>query len=392
MLTNGGGKTEAERIAELSAKLGVQLSESQLVQSHTPFKLLASLEYEDGKPSGDILCPPLQKQINKHLTATDSRNFHNSTILVLGSDASKARHIATGYGFRSVVTPGDILKANPNLYPFDPLSEFYEKQEILPLPKPIYDPTNASLKVEDCLKIDLILVFNDPRDWAVDIQLITDLVTSHRGYLGTVNLKSTETPEGTKTQTSLGDHHPLVVFSNSDMVWSTGYHLPRFGQGAFQAALREVLFRARPHLRETKRSAKRMRNMYFQYGKPTVTAHGFATHRLLELVAEKQQTSTASSGTAPELSKGRSDVIKNIYMIGDNPASDIECANRHKASCIKHDQPVWHGCLVKTGVWSEDTRPVKNMRPSQRPDTVQNDVLAAVKWALEKEGWPHKLE
>lgn len=41
LLTNGGGKTEAARVKELSEKLDVPLTEENFVQSHTPFKLLA---------------------------------------------------------------------------------------------------------------------------------------------------------------------------------------------------------------------------------------------------------------------------------------------------------------------------------------------------------------
>jgi len=39
-LTNGGGKHESARVAELSKKLNVPLSEENFVQSHTPFKQL----------------------------------------------------------------------------------------------------------------------------------------------------------------------------------------------------------------------------------------------------------------------------------------------------------------------------------------------------------------
>lgn len=37
LLTNGGGKHETERVAEISEKLQVPLDNSVIVQSHTPF-------------------------------------------------------------------------------------------------------------------------------------------------------------------------------------------------------------------------------------------------------------------------------------------------------------------------------------------------------------------
>lgn len=63
LLTNGGGKSEEERVAELSERLDVPLDTSMFVQSHTPFASLAK-EYE-GK-----------------------------TILVVGGDEDKCRRVA----------------------------------------------------------------------------------------------------------------------------------------------------------------------------------------------------------------------------------------------------------------------------------------------------------
>lgn len=65
LLTNGGGKTEAARVAELSEKLNIDIGEDRFIQSHTPFRSLAP-EYE-GK-----------------------------TVLVVGGDDDKCRHVAEG--------------------------------------------------------------------------------------------------------------------------------------------------------------------------------------------------------------------------------------------------------------------------------------------------------
>jgi ribonucleotide monophosphatase NagD (HAD superfamily) len=38
LLTNGGGKLEAKRASAISEKLGIDISEKAIVQSHTPLK------------------------------------------------------------------------------------------------------------------------------------------------------------------------------------------------------------------------------------------------------------------------------------------------------------------------------------------------------------------
>lgn len=65
LLTNGGGKLEAERVQDLSEKLGVRLSTDNFVQSHTPFR-----QWLEG---------PL--------------SLRDGTVLVTGSDYEKCRAI-----------------------------------------------------------------------------------------------------------------------------------------------------------------------------------------------------------------------------------------------------------------------------------------------------------
>jgi hypothetical protein len=50
-----------------------------------------------------------------------------NTILVVGGEGEKCREVAEGYGFRDVVTPGDIIKSNEATTPFRKLTkEEYE--------------------------------------------------------------------------------------------------------------------------------------------------------------------------------------------------------------------------------------------------------------------------
>jgi ribonucleotide monophosphatase NagD (HAD superfamily) len=72
LLTNGGGKHESVRVAELSEKLKVNLTEENFVQSHTPFKALV-----EGTGELDAL--------------------KNKTILVTGGHGEKVRKVAEQY-------------------------------------------------------------------------------------------------------------------------------------------------------------------------------------------------------------------------------------------------------------------------------------------------------
>lgn len=69
LLTNGGGKHESARVAELSKKLGVLLTEENFVQSHTPFKQLVE--------GSDTI-----------------ESLRDKTILVTGGDGDKCREVA----------------------------------------------------------------------------------------------------------------------------------------------------------------------------------------------------------------------------------------------------------------------------------------------------------
>ena len=89
-VTNGGGKTEEERCLDLSRQLELEISPGQFICGHTPMKEMAE-KYK--------------------------------TVLVVGGEGEKCRTVAEGYGFKDVVTPGDIIKDNKNTTPFRKLTE-----------------------------------------------------------------------------------------------------------------------------------------------------------------------------------------------------------------------------------------------------------------------------
>jgi ribonucleotide monophosphatase NagD (HAD superfamily) len=69
--------------------------------------------------------------------------------------------------------------------------------------------------------------------------------------------------------------------------------------------------------------------------------------------------------------------LEQVFMVGDNPESDIRNANEFESPYGTE----WTSILVKTGVYS------KGSKPKYAPKVIIKDVLEAVKWGLRKEGW-----
>lgn len=72
LLTNGGGKLESERVADLSKKLSVPIDTSMFIQSHTPF--------------------------------ADMDHYKDKTVMVVGGEEDKCRLVAEAYGYGSKVS------------------------------------------------------------------------------------------------------------------------------------------------------------------------------------------------------------------------------------------------------------------------------------------------
>ncbi len=241
------------------------------------------------------------------------------------------RHIAQHYGFQNVITPADILVSEPKVWPFEPLLEALYQSTARPLPAPVFRPSvaAAALTPDRALKIDGIFVFNDPRDWALDIQLIVDLLLSDRGYLGTYSPNNGDSRLPNHGWQESGQ--PPLYFSNADLFWSTGFPLPRLGQGAFQAAVAGVWSRIT--------DGHELRRMVI--GKPYSE-----TYRYAEQVLHDHRGKMLRTRGHDE----RTNKLRTVYMIGDNPSSDIAGANAHSGA----NGTSWQGILVRTGVWSPE--------------------------------------
>ncbi|KAJ6167050.1 phosphatase [Penicillium chermesinum] len=136
-LTNGGGKSEQERCDDLSRQLQSNVVPGQFICGHTPMREMAE-KY--------------------------------NTVLVIGGEGEKCRIVAEAYGFKNVITPGDIIKTKPDTAPFRKLTE--EEWN-----------NSRTLDLEN-LQIEAVFVFADSRDWASDQQIILDVLMTKEGRLG----------------------------------------------------------------------------------------------------------------------------------------------------------------------------------------------------------------
>ncbi|KAF4595291.1 phosphatidyl synthase [Ophiocordyceps camponoti-floridani] len=180
-VTNGGGKTEAERCADLSAQLKTDIKPGQFICGHTPMREMAD---------------------------------RYRTVLIVGGEGEKCRTVAEGYGFTDVVTPGDIIKHDSATTPFRKLTA--------------EEHANSRERDFSDVVIDAVFVFADSRDWAGDIQIMLDLAMSRGGRLG--------------TRSDTFDQGPPFYFSHNDVVWSAAHEHVRLGMGALRRMF-EVTFR-----------------------------------------------------------------------------------------------------------------------------------------------------
>ena len=315
LLTNSGGKPESSRAIDLSRRLGVHIISSQLVQCHTPFMSLV-----DGP-----------------------EQLRNELILVIGTDGENCRSVKQQYGFTNVITPADLIHAYPTLWPFP---NPYTSKKARPLPSTI--------------RVSAIFIYSNPLDWGLTIQIIIDLLLSANGMLGTVSSLNNrpDLPNCGYQQ----DGQPTLYFSNPDLVWASDHHLPRFGQGAFREAL-EGVWRAVTGGEDKGVDLKKV-----ICGKPTGWTYAFADMQL-----RRHRDGDVAKRKGEERTTSRP--LRKVYMVGDNPESDIRGANEHMSAVGME----WQSILVRSGVYAGG-------EPAYKPNTIVDDVWEAVKWGVEMEG------
>ncbi|CCD26237.1 uncharacterized protein NDAI_0H00630 [Naumovozyma dairenensis CBS 421] len=295
LLTNGGGTTERERVQFISKTLNTEISPEQIVLSHSPYKGL----------------------VNKF-----------ERILAVGTPS--VRHVAERYGFKDVIHQTDIIRYNRSITPFSGLSDAQLNE---------YSREISNL---DSKKFDAVLVFNDPHDWAADLQIISDIINSENGMLNTLRIEKSGTPS------------VPIFFSNQDLLWANPYSLNRFGQGAF----RQLVHKLYAEMNDQKTLEDTT------IGKPTKFTYDFAHDVLVnwrhKLLLSTREPIKVAQGPSP---------FNKVFMVGDNPASDIIGAQNYG----------WDSCLVKTGVYRESDE-----LTYCKPTMIVDDVFHAVTKVLEE--------
>src|SRR5690606_29302505 len=175
------------------------------------------------------------------------------------------------YGFKDVVVPNDIVAWNESIAPYR-----------------VFGPwERATARPRDFTQVEIeaILVFSDSRDYATDYQIMMDLLRSKKGRLGTF------------AEDPVSERIP-VYFSQGDLLCPTEYpYGPRMSQGTFRLGF-EAMYKAITGV-ELERTI---------YGKPERATYTYADEVLSNWMEEIH-----AENVLPE----------NVYMVGDNPQSDI---------------------------------------------------------------------
>lgn len=316
LLTNGGGRTEQKYADRLSTAFDLEpkISPTEIVQSHTPFKLIST---QNKLPAAaDPYVPG-----GRELKSTNG-------VLLIGGGINQVRMVAREYGFHNGMITNDLLLKTPTVWPFREVTKTTRRYG------------NAG-RVKD---VDAIFVFADSNDWGMDIQIILDYIIP---------------PVGTDFSKN---PPPPLIFSNPDLVWSSAHPTPRLGQGAFRAALegayRRIVEATRPDLDPQMK--------YYCIGKPSQETYEYAEDQLVRGLAKGEDVV-------------KEDQLKTVYMIGDNPLSDIQGANGFKSKRGVE----WVSILVESGVY----KPGDVLPEGGTPQTTVKDVYEGVQWALNREGW-----
>ncbi|EGX48983.1 hypothetical protein AOL_s00079g204 [Orbilia oligospora ATCC 24927] len=188
------------------------------------------------------------------------------------------------------------------------------------------------------------------RHWGPTLHIIIDLLLSARGELGTYsNTNGVEVPGKGKYQ---NNNQPDVWWSNNDLWWQGEYHLPRLGQGGFRAAVEGVWSKITDgeELRAT------------TIGKPFKETYAYAESVLNNLLKKDM---------------GEQARVKRVYMVGDNPRSDIMGANGYG----------WYSLLLETGVFKRDREGGEAaLKDDMRPRQILKNVEAAVDFGMSRGG------
>lgn len=252
--------------------------------------------------------------------------YQDKPVLMIGGPdlpAGASRSVLEGYGFKQVYTVHDLQAYAPPSFPYAP---------------PAADQ-QAAVRHVDFSQVEFaaIFVFHDSREWGRDIQYCLDIMRADKGVFGTV-VTNDELRRRPKVP---------IYFSHGDLLWGNDFSVARLGQGAFRTAL-EAVYRRVTDGDEIEAVT---------FGKPEKVTYDYANGLMQQLL--RNSSKDGELHVAPE----------NIWMIGDNPASDIMGANNFG----------WSSALVRTGVFRDVEGP-----PAHTPTIISNNVEEAIQTIMQR--------
>ncbi|PWW79907.1 HAD-superfamily hydrolase [Tuber magnatum] len=394
LLTNGGGLSEAARCEELSLKLDFPITPSQLVQSHTPAKDFAKT---------------------------------HKTILVVGGEGENCRKIAEEYGFENVFIPEDFYATDPNISPFNPspppayarnvpkgtkidaIFVFNGPRDWALSAQLIADLIRSDNGVYGTLaepgsKMHLPTFFtNSDLVWASQYHIprlgqgafklaVGSIVQQYSKALNRIHLQTIGKP----THHAFRYAQQLLI---QDLIAKLGETSPELelnevthglapADASADATAAEEAIPSPPvdlSPGATSEEATPSPPVDLSPGAtseeaappppPVDPIPGATEEEKSSQSTEAKTAATPDATSKPPFKpyKKQSAILKRVYMIGDNPESDIQGANQ-----ASYRGTTWWSLLVRSGVWSEP-------QDTKSPIAVVDDVLAAVDWAMENE-------
>ncbi|KAL2649562.1 hypothetical protein R1flu_017690 [Riccia fluitans] len=254
--------------------------------------------------------------------------FKNQRVLAIGR--CEPDIVLRNYGFQHVVNIDSYVHEFEHI---DGLARF----------KPWNQSVNkvvADLLPDHLALIAGVFVVSDPYEWNRDIQVICDVLRSG-GRPGR---------EGVP-----GQPQPPLFFAADDMDYQSVFPIPRLGMGAFRVGLESIYNRL---------PGAPLHSV--SYGKPQLMVYKNAEHAL-------EEVSTNITGISAEVSAvSKHSSFKSIYMIGDNPTTDIIGA--------KFAGHPWFSILTRTGCYRG--QPISSLYDA---DKVVEDVEEAVDFIMQRE-------
>nr|XP_023876252.1 uncharacterized protein YKR070W-like isoform X1 [Quercus suber]POE81428.1 uncharacterized protein CFP56_05928 [Quercus suber] len=188
-LTNGGGFRESKRAMQLSELLGVNISPSQVLQGHSPFKQLVN-------------------------------RYENELVVAVGKGEPAA--VMFEYGFKNVLSIDEYASCFDDI---DPLAQYKEW-----ITKKVANQSRTFKEIGPrksvhSERVQAAFIVSDSVDWSRDIQVLCDILRS-----------------GGLPGKEIG-HQPPLYFAHDDLNYQATFPSERLGMGAFRIALESIFNR-----------------------------------------------------------------------------------------------------------------------------------------------------